>query len=63
MLHDGKRIRRIAPLLRENGAQVRQVLVGYLTGVGRDTMEQLPLSGHRGRMTASPRRLRVRLRA
>ncbi|MCI8715409.1 MAG: cytidyltransferase-related domain protein [Oscillospiraceae bacterium] len=43
MLHDGKRIRRIAPLLRENGAQVRQVLVGYLTGVGRDTMEQLGL--------------------
>ena len=41
MLHDGKRIRRIAPLLAESGAQVRQVLVGYLTGVGRDTMEQL----------------------
>ena len=41
MLHDGKRIRRIAPLLSESGAQVRQVLVGYLTGVGRDTMEQL----------------------
>ena len=43
MLHDGKRIRRIAPLLAESGAQVRQVLVGYLTGVGRDTMEQLGL--------------------
>ena len=41
MLHDGKRIRRIAPLLAESGAQVRQVLVGYLTGVGRDTMELL----------------------
>ena len=41
MLHDGKRIRRIAPLLSESGAQVRQVLVGYLTGVGRDTMEML----------------------
>lgn len=41
MLHDGKRIRRIAPLLAESGTQVRQVLVGYLTGVGRDTMEQL----------------------
>ena len=41
MLHDGKRIRRIAPLLAESGAQVRQVLVGYLTGVGRDTMEIL----------------------
>ena len=41
MLHDGKRIRRIAPLLAASGAQVRQVLVGYLTGVGRDTMEIL----------------------
>ena len=41
MLHDGKRIRRIAPLLAQTGAAVRQVLVGYLTGVGRDTMEQL----------------------
>ncbi len=41
MLHDGKRIRAIAPLLAENGALVRQVLVGYLTGMGRDTMEQL----------------------
>ena len=41
MLHDGKRIRAIAPLLAEAGAPVRQVLVGYLTGMGRDTMEQL----------------------
>ena len=41
MLHDGKRIRAIAPLLAQAGATVRQVLVGYLTGVGRDTMEQL----------------------
>ncbi len=41
MLHDGKRIRRIAPLLAESKTAVRQVLVGYLTGVGRDTMEQL----------------------
>ncbi len=41
MLHDGKRIRRIAPLLAQAGTQVRQVLVGYLTGVGRDIMEQL----------------------
>ena len=41
MLHDGKRIRAIAPLLSETGTQVRQVLVGYLTGMGRDTMEQL----------------------
>ena len=41
MLHDGKRIRRIAPLLQAAGTPVRQVLVGYLTGVGRDTMELL----------------------
>jgi len=41
MLHDGKRIRRIAPLLADTGTPVRQVLVGYLTGIGRDTMEQL----------------------
>ncbi|MBD5150487.1 MAG: cytidyltransferase-related domain protein [Oscillibacter sp.] len=41
MLHDGKRIHAIAPLLSETGTQVRQVLVGYLTGMGRDTMEQL----------------------
>ncbi len=41
MLHDGKRIHRIAPLLAETGTAVRQVLVGYLTGMGRDTMEQL----------------------
>ncbi len=41
MLHDGKRIHRIAPLLKEAGTPVRQVLVGYLTGVGRDTMEEL----------------------
>jgi hypothetical protein len=41
MLHDGKRIRRIAPLLAENGTPVRQVLVGYLTGMGRDLMEEL----------------------
>ena len=41
MLHDGKRIRALAPLLSETGAQVRQVLVGYLTGMGRDTMALL----------------------
>ncbi len=41
MLHDGKRIHALAPFLAETGAQVRQVLVGYLTGMGRDTMEQL----------------------
>ena len=41
MLHDGKRIHRIAPLLAQTGTQVRQVLVGYLTGMGRDTMEEL----------------------
>lgn len=41
MLHDGKRIRRVAPLLEQNGTPIRQVLVGYLTGMGRDLMEEL----------------------
>ena len=41
ILHDGKRIRCLAPLLKETHTPVDQVLVGYLTGVGRDLMEQL----------------------
>ena len=41
MLHDGKRIRRLAPLLAETNTPVDQVLVAYLTGMGRDLMEQL----------------------
>lgn len=41
MLHDGKRIRRLAPLLAETNTPVDQALVGYLTGMGRDLMEQL----------------------
>ena len=41
MLHDGKRIRRLAPLLAGTNTPVDQVLVGYLTGMGRDLMEQL----------------------
>ena len=41
MLHDGKRLRRLAPLLRETETPVKRVLVGYLTGMGRDLMEQL----------------------
>ncbi len=41
MLHDGKRIRRVAPLLERSGTPIRQVLVGYLTGMGRDLMEEL----------------------
>ena len=47
MLHDGKRIRRLAPLFEANGTPIRQVLVGYLTGMGRDIMEQLgcPVDG------------------
>lgn len=47
MLHDGKRIRCLAPLLKETHTPVDQVLVGYLTGVGRDLMEQLgyPVDG------------------
>ena len=47
ILHDGKRIRCLAPLLKETHTPVDQVLVGYLTGVGRDLMEQLgyPVDG------------------
>ena len=41
MLHDGKRIRRLAPLLEQTHTRVDQVLVGYLTGMGRDLMDQL----------------------
>ena len=41
MLHDGKRIRRIAPLLQQENVPIRQVLVGYLTGMGRDIMAQM----------------------
>lgn len=41
MLHDGKRIRRLNPLLRKTDTKVKKVLVGYLTGTGRDLMEQL----------------------
>lgn len=41
LLHDGNRIRRIAPLLERTGTPIRQVLVGYLTGMGRDLMEEL----------------------
>ena len=40
MLHDGKRISRIAPLLQQEHVPIRQVLVGYLTGMGRDIMAQ-----------------------
>ena len=42
MLHDGKRIRRLAPLLEQTHTRVDQVLVGYLTGMGRDLMEDEP---------------------
>lgn len=41
VLHDGKRIRRLDPLLRGTGTEVKKVLVGYLTGTGRDLMERL----------------------
>ena len=44
MLHDGKRIRRLAPLFAQTNTPVDQVLVGYLTGMGRDLMEQLGYS-------------------
>ncbi|MGM9619156.1 MAG: cytidyltransferase-related domain protein [Oscillospiraceae bacterium] len=47
LLHDGKRIRRLVPLLEREGAEISQVLVGYLTGMGRDVMAQLgyPVEG------------------
>ena len=41
MLHDGKRLKRLIPLFRENGTPIRQVLVGYLTGMGRDLMTHM----------------------
>ncbi len=41
MLHDGKRARRVIPLLRQENTPIRQVLVGYLTGMGRDIMQQM----------------------
>ena len=41
MLHDGKRAKRVIPLLRQENAPIRQVLVGYLTGMGRDIMQQM----------------------
>ena len=41
LLHDGKRLRSLSPLLKETGTQVDLVLVGYLTGMGRDLMEEL----------------------
>lgn len=47
MLHDGKRIRTLAPLLEQTHQRVDLVLVGYLTGMGRDLMQQLgyPVDG------------------
>ena len=41
MLHDGMGIRLLFPLLEQTHTRVDQVLVGYLTGMGRDLMEQL----------------------
>ena len=39
MLHDGKRLQPIvAPASAKTGTPIRQVLVGYLTGMGRDLM-------------------------
>ncbi|MGM9661957.1 MAG: nicotinate-nicotinamide nucleotide adenylyltransferase [Oscillospiraceae bacterium] len=47
LLHDGKRARCVVPLLEREGAEIAQVLVGYLTGMGRDVMTQLgyPVEG------------------
>ena len=41
MLHDGKSARALIPLLRQEHAEIRQVLVGCLTGMGRDIMEEM----------------------
>ena len=41
MLHDGKRVRRVVPLMEAEGAEIDEVLVGYLTGMGRDTMQEM----------------------
>ena len=52
MLHDGKRIRRLAPLLEQTHTRVDQVLVGYLTGMGRDLMDR---RRHRAPHRTAPR--------
>ncbi len=41
MLHDGKRVRRLMPLLKAEHAAINEVLVGYLTGMGRDIMQEM----------------------
>jgi len=39
-LHTGRRIRVLDPLARAQGVEIREVLVGILSGQGRDLMEQ-----------------------
>lgn len=40
LLHTGNRIRVIDPLARDEGVEIREVLVGILSGQGRDLMAQ-----------------------
>ncbi|MEA4965358.1 MAG: cytidyltransferase-related domain protein [Oscillospiraceae bacterium] len=40
LLHSGRRIRVLEPLARKEGVEVREVLVGILSGQGKDLMEQ-----------------------
>ena len=39
LLHSGDRIRVLGPLLRQENLQIREVLVGFLSGRGKDLME------------------------
>jgi len=41
MLNDGKRLKRVIPLMEAEGARVDGVLLGYLTGLGRDTAQEM----------------------
>lgn len=40
LLHSGRRIRVLEPLARKVGVEIREVLVGILSGQGKDLMEQ-----------------------
>lgn len=39
-LHTGRRLRELDPLARQQGVEIREVLVGILSGQGKDLMEQ-----------------------
>jgi len=40
LLHSGRRIRVLDPLARKEGVEIKEVLVGILSGQGKDLMEQ-----------------------